>query len=161
MKKLGKKKPDSIHLLLEKENQKEKYTIYDLEWNPKYSARCAPVSMRKHIMLYDQYGSRVGTIKEKLVELVHKVYNIEIDGQDYGTIKESSITGLKYYLEPLHYLVERNISGSDISVFNEKKEKVVSMSSQGIAKNYYTITIKEPELEIATILIVLAFRGKN
>ena len=161
LKKAAKKNKNTTQLFLETDRNNRRYLIYDLDNNLKYQAKNAIVSAKKHIYLMDQDGKRVGSVKEKTLEILETAYIVEIGGKEVGRIKRSKFgLALKYLFEPGGYIVTGEFPFNQVRVV-DGKEVIVDVVHHGVREDYYIITITRPEMEVLAVLTLLAFKGEK
>ena len=151
---------------------KEFFSIFDEKEKVKYIVKGKLISATHDLTVYDATGENVlGRVKEKLIsvrsplsfERCPKDFIIEMGGRKLGKMKSRFAFGKsKFEFTFNKWVLEGNILGLKYKLLNEKKEKIMDVSSKVLAiGDTYYLDIVNPENELLCVLILLAIDSSH
>ena len=146
---------------------KESFSIFDEKEKVKYIVKGKLISATHNLTVYDATGENVlGRVKEKLIsvrsplsfESHPKDFIIEMGGKKLGKMKSRFAFGKsKFEFTFNKWVLEGNILGLKYKLLNEKKEKIMDVSSKvWVIGDTYYLDITDHENELLCVLILLA-----
>ena len=137
------------------------YDIYDEDGKPKYFVKAELFRLGHQLHVYDSANREIVMVKQRIFTFL-PVFDIEIDGQTFGSIeKQVTFFKPKYHLDYNGWRCEGDFLSWDYDVYSGCSVMVHISKELLHWGDTYVIDIMNPEDEVVALMLAIAIDAAN